>query len=149
MVINNTFSRNSHDGISITAVSQLFAAITLSEWGEWDDDLRHIRPEVRENVFEKRDLASILPKGCAGASWQSHYQEQSWHRRSSQCPTALRGNVIEGNTEDGVVAIATSQPDLGTRTETGGNVFRRNGRDINSSASNRYAFGNTIANARI
>jgi len=52
MVIN-TFSRNSHDGISITAtVSQLFAAILFLS-GEWDDDLRHIRPEVRENVFEK------------------------------------------------------------------------------------------------
>jgi len=48
----------------------------------------------------------------------------------------LRGNVIEGNKEDGVVVIATSQPNLGTRTKPGGNVFRQNGRyDINSSAS--------------
>jgi len=48
--------------------------------------------------------------------------------------------------------IATSQPNLGTRTKPGGNVFRQNGRyDINSSASSRVipAFGNTIANARI
>jgi hypothetical protein len=63
----------------------------------------------------------------------------------------LRGNVIEGNTEDGVVAIATSQPDLGTKTEPGGNVFRQNGRyDINSSASSQVipAFGNQLTNAR-
>jgi len=58
----------------------------------------------------------------------------------------LRGNVIEGNKEDGVVVIATSQPNLGTRTKPGGNVFRQNGRyDINSSASSQVipAFGNT------
>jgi parallel beta-helix repeat protein len=64
----------------------------------------------------------------------------------------LRGNLIEGNTEDGLVAIATSQPDLGTKTEPGGNIFRENGRyDINGSASKQVisAFGNQLANAQI
>jgi len=37
----------------------------------------------------------------------------------------LRGNVIEGNKEDGVVVIATSQPNLGTRQNRAAMSFVR------------------------
>ena len=155
MVIDNTFTRNSHDGISITGNS---ASIIRSNYF-YQNGANGMtiygtsRPEVRENVFEKTGFGiNIAQKAAPVLVGNRIIKNRAGIVAQANARPLLRGNVIEGNTEDGVVAIATSQPDLGTRTEPGGNVFRRNGRyDINSSASNQVipAFGNTIANARI
>lgn len=64
----------------------------------------------------------------------------------------LRNNLIHGNKEDGLVALAQAMPDLGNASEPGGNEFRNNGRyDINASAAKQLiaASGNTIASDRI
>lgn len=154
MVINNTFTGNSHDGISITgnSTSIIRSNYFYQNGANGMTIYGTSRPEVRENVFEKTGFGiNIAQKAAPVLVGNRIIKNRAGIVAQANARPLLRGNVIEGNTEDGVVAIATSQPDLGTRTEPGGNVFRRNGRyDINSSASNQIsAFGNTIANARI
>ena len=154
VVIDNTFNGNSHDGISIAGNS----APTIRSNYFYQNGANGMtiygtsRPEIRENVFEKTGFGiNIAQKAAPILVGNRITQNRAGIITQAQARPVLRGNVIEGNTEDGVVAIANSQPDLGTKTEPGGNVFRQNGRyDINSSASSQVipAFGNTIALAR-
>lgn len=153
-VIDNTFTENSHDGISIAGNS----APNIRSNYFYQNGANGItiygtsRPEVRENVFEKTGFGiNIAQKAAPILVGNRITQNRSGIVTQAYARPVLRGNVIEGNTEDGLVAIATSQPDLGTKTEPGGNVFRQNGRyDINSSASSQVipAFGNQLTSAR-
>ena len=150
-VVNNTFTRNNHDGISITGNS----APTIRRNYFYQNGANGMtiygtsRPEVRENLFEKTGFGiNIAQKAAPLLVGNRITQNRSGVVAEANSQPILRGNVIKGNKEDGVVAIATSQPDLGTKTEPGGNVFGQNGRyDINSSASNQIisALGNQLA----
>ena len=154
VVTNNTFTENRHDGISMAGES---APIIRSNYF-YKNGANGItiygtsRPEVRENIFEKTGFGiNIAQKATPVVIGNRITRNRSGVVVQANAKPVLRDNVIEWNTEDGVVAIATSQPNLGTKTDPGGNVFRRNGRyDINSSASGQVisAFGNQLALAR-
>lgn len=154
-VSDNTFTGNSHDGISITGNSA--PTIRSNYFHQNGANGMTIygtsQPEVRENVFEKTGFGvNIAQKAAPILTGNRITQNRSGIVTQANAQPVLRGNVIEGNIEDGLVAIATSQPDLGTKTAPGGNVFRQNGRyDINASASKQVipAFGNQLANAQI
>lgn len=153
VVTNNTFTGSNHDGISMTGNS----APTIRNNYFYQNGANGItiygtsRPEVRENVFEKTGFGiNVAQKAAPVLVGNRITQNRSGIVAQADTRPVLRGNIIEGNTEDGVVAIANSQPDLGTKQEPGGNVFRQNGRyDINSKASRQVvpAFGNQLANA--
>lgn len=154
MVVDNTFTGNNHDGISITGNS----APTIRSNYFYQNGANGMtiygtsRPLVRENVFEKTGFGiNIAQKAAPVLVGNRIIQNRSGIVTQAKARPVLRGNVIEGNTEDGLVAIATSQPDLGTTTEPGKNVFRQNGRyDINNSASSQVisAFGNQLVSSR-
>lgn len=154
IVTNNTFTGNSHDGISITGNSapivrgnhfRLNGANGMTIYGK-------SRPEVRDNLFEKTGFGINIAQTAAPILIGNRiFENRSGIVTQANAQPVLRSNLIENNQEDGVVAIANSQPNLGTKAEPGGNVFRQNGRyDINSSASKQIvpAFGNQLAHAR-
>lgn len=154
VVIDNTFTKNSHDGISITGNS---APIIRSNYfyrngANGMTVYGTSRPQVRENVFKKTGFAINVAQNSAPMLVGNRItKNRIGIVAQANARPVLRSNVIEDNTEDGVVAIATSKPNLGTKTEPGGNVFRQNGGyDVNSSASSQVipAFGNQLANAR-
>ena len=154
LVSDNTFTGNAHDGLSITGNSQpIIRNNYFHQNGANGMTIYGIsRPEVRENVFEKTGFGiNIAQKAAPILVGNRISQNRSGIVTQAQSQPILRGNVIEGNTEDGLVAIATSQPNLGTKTQPGGNIFRQNGRfDINGSASKQVisAFGNQLASDR-
>ncbi len=154
-VSDNTFTGNKHDGISVTGNSApkirnnyfyLNDANGMTIYGT-------SAPEIQENVFEKTGYGiNIAQKAAPIITNNRIIQNRSGIITQANAHPVLRGNIIEGNTEDGLVAISTSQPDLGTKAEPGKNVFRQNGRfDINSSASKQLlvAFGNQLEGDRI
>lgn len=151
LVSDNTFTGNAHDGISITGNSQpIIRNNYFHQNGANGMTIYGIsRPEVRDNVFEKTGFGiNIAQKAAPILVGNRISQNRAGIVAQAQSKPILRGNVIEGNTEDGLVAIATSQPNLGTKTQPGGNIFRQNGRfDINGSASKQVisAFGNQLA----
>lgn len=154
LVSDNTFTGNDHDGISITGNSQpIIRNNYFHQNGANGMTIYGIsRPEVRENVFEKTGFGINIAQKAAPILVRNRIsQNRSGIVTQAQSKPILRGNVIEGNTEDGLVAIAISQPNLGTKTQPGGNIFRQNGRfDINGSASKQVisAFGNQLASDR-
>jgi len=154
-VSDNTFTGSKHDGISITGNSApkirsnyfyLNGANGMTIYGT-------SAPEIQENVFEKTGFGiNIAQKAVPIITNNRIVQNRAGIVTQASARPVLRGNIIEGSTEDGLVAIATSQPDLGTQAEPGRNVFRQNGRyDINSSASKQVlvAFGNQLERDRI
>ena len=154
-VSDNTFTGSKHDGISVTGNSApkirnnyfyLNGANGMTIYGT-------SAPEIQENVFEKTGFGiNIAQKAAPIITNNRIIQNRSGIITQANANPVLRGNIIEGNTEDGLVAISTSQPDLGTKAEPGKNVFRQNGRfDINSSASKQLlvAFGNQLESDRI
>jgi parallel beta-helix repeat protein len=154
-VSDNTFTGNNHDGISITGSSApkirsnyfyLNGANGITIYGT-------STPEIQENVFEKTGFGiNIAQKAAPLLTNNRIVQNRSGIITQASARPVLRGNIIEGNTEDGLVAIAMSQPDLGTTAAPGKNVFRQNGRfDINTSASKQTltAFGNQLGSDRI
>ncbi len=151
LVSDNTFTRNNHDGISITGNSK--STVRSNYFHQNGANGMTIygtsRPEVRDNVFEKTGFGINIAQKAAPIIIGNHIsQNRSGIITQAQAQPVLRSNVIEGNTEDGLVAIATSQPNLGTKTQPGGNIFRQNKRfDINASASKQVipAFGNQLA----
>ncbi|WP_275983355.1 DUF1565 domain-containing protein [Chroococcidiopsis sp. CCMEE 29] len=154
VVSENTFTGNSHDGISITGNS----SPTVRSNYFYKNGANGItiygtsRPEVRENVFEETGFGiNIAQKAAPLLVGNRITKNRSGIVSQANARPVLRDNVIEGNTEDGVVAIANSQPDMGTKAEPGKNVFRQNGRyDINTSAAKLVipAFGNQLANTQ-
>ena len=153
-VVENTFTGNTHDGISMTGSS----APTIRNNYFYQNGANGItiygssQPQVQENVFEKTGYGINISQQASPLLIGNRLnQNRSGIVAQANSRPILRGNVIENNTEDGVVAIASSQPDLGTPTQPGGNVFSQNGRyDVNSRASNQTisAFGNQLTSTR-
>ncbi|OWY69954.1 hypothetical protein B7486_18515 [cyanobacterium TDX16] len=151
-IADNTFTGSSHDGISVTGDSaSIIRNNRFTQNGANGITVYGIsKPEIRANVFERTGYGINVAQRAAPLIREN----QIINNRAGVVSQAftkpvLRNNIIEGNKEDGVVAIANSQPDLGTPTEPGNNQFRQNGRyDINSSAAKRVtisAVGNQVA----
>ncbi|MDV2993325.1 MAG: hypothetical protein N4J56_002979 [Chroococcidiopsis sp. SAG 2025] len=150
-IADNTFTGSSHDGISITGDSApIVRNNRFIQNGANGITVYGIsKPEIRANVFEQTGYGINVAQRAAPLI----IENQIINNRAGVVSQAftkpvLRNNIIEGNKEDGVVAIGNSQPDLGTPTEPGKNQFRQNGRyDINSSAAKRItisAVGNQV-----
>lgn len=150
-IVDNTFTANKHDGVSITGNSTpLIRSNYFYQNGANGITIYGVsRPEVRENVFEKTGFGiNVSQKAAPLLIGNRITQNRAGVVVQASAQPILRNNAIEANEEDGVVAIASSQPDLGTQAQPGGNVFRQNKRyDINSKAATQTipAFGNTLA----
>lgn len=154
-ISDNTFTGSTHDGISVTGNSTPIVRNNhFHQNGANGITIYGIsRPEVRDNIFEKTGFGINISQEAAPLLIGNRItQNRAGVIVQAQAQPILRNNTIEGNIEDGVVAIAASLPDLGTAAQPGGNVFRQNGGyDINSKAARQTisAFGNTLAaNAR-
>ena len=106
-VVDNRFYRNGANGISVLGTSSPTIVDNLiQETGYGIAISQKSRPIVVNNRIS-RNRSGLVITG------------------SSQ--PLLRNNVITENLEDGLVAISTALPDLGTDAEPGGNLFEGNG----------------------
>nr|WP_275993504.1 DUF1565 domain-containing protein [Argonema antarcticum] len=154
VVADNTFIGNSHDGISVTGNSAtLIRNNYFSENGANGITIYNTsRPEVRENVFEKTGFGINIGQNAAPLLVGNRItQNLDGIVVQNKAQPVLRGNTIEGNSRDGIVAIGEARPDLGTAQQPGANIFRNNRRlDINGKTSSQTipAFGNQLARNR-
>ncbi|MDM9381360.1 DUF1565 domain-containing protein [Chlorogloeopsis sp. ULAP01] len=132
IIRHNLFYRNGANGITITGTSDA---------------------EVRENVFQETGFGINIAQKAQPLIVGNQIQDN----RSGMIVQAasrpiIRKNIIQGSKEDGLVAIAQAQPDLGRLADAGGNEFRNNKRyDINANAAKQTipAYGNTLVSDRI
>jgi parallel beta-helix repeat protein len=154
VVINNTFTTNKHDGISVvgsgapTIRSNYFSgngANGLTIYGT-------ARPEVRENVFDNNGFGvNVNQQAIPILIGNRITRNKDGIVVQASAQPFLRNNIIENNSRDGLVAIAQSLPDLGTANQPGNNIFRNNGRyGIHNAVKNQTiaAFGNQVSGDR-
>ncbi len=149
-VIDSTFTESGHDGISVTGNgSPLIRNNFFYQNGANGITIYGTsRAEVRENIFEQTGFAiNVNQKATPLLVGNRITQNKDGIVVQAKAQPILRNNSVEGNTRDGLVAIAQSRPDLGTATEPGGNSFRSNGQlDVNAKQSDQQipAFGNDL-----
>ena len=131
-VINNVFTRNNGNGISVA---------------------RAAKGEIRGNLLQDTGFGIAIGDTASPIVAENQVtQNTDGIVVSNSAKPTLRKNVIEANRRDGVVAIAQAQPDLGTVSDPGNNIIRNNGRyDVyNATRGNTLvAVGNEIDPGRI
>ncbi|MBE9180743.1 DUF1565 domain-containing protein [Oculatella sp. LEGE 06141] len=153
-VASNTFSGSTHDGISVTGdgAPTIQANAFVQNGANGITVFGTSRAEIRENVFERTGFGINVAQNAAPQIIGNRIsQNQDGVVVQANARPVLRDNTIEGNVRDGLVAIAQSQPDLGTAAQAGNNTFRNNGRhDINAEAARQPfpAAGNQVAAER-
>jgi parallel beta-helix repeat protein len=149
IITDNTFTESTHDGISLVGQSRAQVrnnyfykngANGITIYGTSD-------AEVSDNIFEATGFAININQQAKPLIVGNRItQNRDGVIIQASAAPILRNNSIEGNERNGVVAIAQTQPDLGTTTEPGGNLIRNNQQlDVNITSSQVIpAFGNEI-----
>ena len=150
IVLNSTWTGNDHDGISTVGSSAplIQGNVFTGNGANGITIFGASHPEVRQNVFERTGfginiadtatpliIENLISQNRDGIVIQEHARP------------IIRGNLIEGSQEDGIAAIAQAQPNLGTATEPGNNIFLNNRRyDINATVAKQMisAAGNQL-----
>ncbi len=153
VVADNTFTGNTHDGISVVGKSApLIRNNTFTRNGANGMTIYGTsNPEVLDNVFENTGFGvNVAQKATPLIRGNRIIRNLDGVVVQASAAPILRNNQIEGNTRDGLVAIASAVPNLGTPQDAGNNVFRNNGRhDINQASSQIVpSFGNQVTQSR-
>ncbi len=131
-IINNIFSQNRGNGISVAKAAQ---------------------GEIRNNVFQNTGFGlAIGGKSTPLVAGNQIIQNKVGIYINESAKPILRNNVIQNNTQDGIVVTVNGLPDLGTSVNPGGNSIRNNTRyDLNNATrTNRIlAIGNDINQKKI
>ncbi len=150
-VVNNTFSGNTHDGISVVGTSRpaISGNLFSKNGANGITIFNRSEPFVRDNVFENTGFGvNVAQQASPMLVGNQITRNKDGVVVQAEARPVLRNNYIEKNQRDGIVAIAQSLPDLGTATAPGGNVIRNNGHhDVNNAAKGQVipAYGNQLA----
>ena len=107
VVNDNVFFQNAANGISI---------------------VRETKGEFRRNVCQNTGFGLAIGDNAAPLITDSRiFENRAGIVLSKAARPVLRGNIIERNTESGLVSLERSLPNLGNSQDPGGNIFRDNG----------------------
>ncbi|WP_081980799.1 DUF1565 domain-containing protein [Neosynechococcus sphagnicola] len=150
LILNCTFVGSHRDGVFVTGSSnpKILSNTFLKNGGNGVSITRAAQGEIRSNLFQETGFGLAI----GGVSAPLVIDNKIRQNRDGVVVTdmarpVLRGNVIEKNARDGVVAITNAQPDLGTTSSPGNNTIRLNSRNdlYNATRSNTLAaVGNTL-----
>jgi parallel beta-helix repeat protein len=154
VVRGNTFTGNTHDGISTVGNSAPLIQDNLftQNGANGITIFGRSQPEVRQNAFEQTGFGINVAENAAPLLVENQVsQNRIGVLVQGNAQPTLRGNRIEANREDGLTAISNSQPNLGTNHDPGNNVFANNPVDLNANATSQAipAFGNQLAGDRL
>ncbi|MEG3932368.1 DUF1565 domain-containing protein [Microcoleus sp. B13-B6] len=153
-VVNNTFSGSTHDGISVVGTSRptIGGNVFSKNGANGITIFGTSQPEVRDNVFENTGFGVNVAQNASPLLIGNKItRNKDGVVVQANARPVLRNNYIESNRRDGIVAISSSLPDLGTAAEPGGNVIRNNGQyDVNNAAKGQVipAYGNQLSSSR-
>jgi parallel beta-helix repeat protein len=128
---NNSFIDNSANGLAMTGMSTGM---------------------VRNNLFQKTGFGIAVSEKSSPQLINNRVQDNVDGIVVSHSATPqLRGNIVEGNRRDGLVAISAAQPDLGSTSAPGRNIFRNNGRYAiyNATLKNTFAVEGNDVNGKL
>ena len=151
VIQDSTFVNNGKGGILVTgnSIPTIIGNYLFNNLGHGIAIEGNSQPQVQDNILDRNgfainiaDSANSLLKGNRLTGNRIGVVVEG------SAKPVLRNNLIAASTEDGVVAISQSRPDLGTRNQPGGNIFRGNRRfDVYNSVASQAipAFGNQFS----
>lgn len=154
-ITNSTFINSKRDGIFISAEGnpKIENNIFARNEGNGISVARSGQGEIRSNLFQNTGFAiSINDQASPQILENKIIENQDGIVISHSAQPIIRNNLIENNARDGIVAIAQSQPILGTADNPGNNIIRSNGRyDVYNATRGHtiLAVGNDIDEDRI
>jgi len=152
-IANNTFKDTSHDGVFLTGKTRALVVANLFQGNRASgiSAVGESTGEIRENVFDNTGFGLSVGQRSAVTIVNNRITNNRAGIVLSNVTTPkLRRNLIANNREDGLVILKdrTSQPnpDLGSPTEPGENIFQNNAKkDINNASGvTLLAFGNQV-----
>lgn len=135
-ILNNSFVGSIHDGI--------FIAGAANPWVEGNRFYKNgangisvlgtSQPTIVNNLFQETGFGLTIDQRSAPIVRNNRIlQNRTGVIVGGSSRPILRNNLIAQNLETGLTAITTAQPDLGTATDPGNNIFEGNGQyDINN-----------------
>lgn len=152
---NSTFANSAREGVFVTGTGnpKILNNVFVQNKGNGVSVAKSAQGEIRNNLFQDTGFGLAI----GGTSTPLVAENQIIQNKagiyiSESAKPILRNNVIQKNTQDGIVATVDALPDLGTNSNPGGNLIRNNTRyDLNNATkTNRIiAVGNDIDQKRI
>lgn len=129
-ILNNSFVGSIHDGI--------FIAGAANPWVEGNRFYKNgangisvlgtSQPTIINNLFQETGFGLTIDQRSAPIVRNNRIlQNRTGVIVGGSSRPILRNNLIAQNLETGLTAITTAQPDLGTATDPGNNIFEGNG----------------------
>lgn len=152
---NNTFTDNAREGVFVTGRGNPIIEnnVFVNNSGNGVSVAKQGQSIIRNNVFRETGFGIAVSETATPRIEDNQIiQNVDGVVVSNSARPVLRRNVIEGNTRDGIVAIADALPNLGTADEPGQNRIQNNARyDIyNATRSNTIlAAGNQSSTQKI
>lgn len=150
LVDSNTFRGNGNAGISINGNSapKIINNYFFNNGGNGLVAYGKSNAQIDNNLFEKTGFGVSLTQNSIAILTNNRLNNNRVGIiLEGNAQATLRNNVVETSRENGLVAVGQSQPDLGTKTQPGGNIFRGNqGVDVKNLNNARaiIAYGNQL-----
>ncbi|MDF5721069.1 MAG: DUF1565 domain-containing protein [Rhizonema sp. PD37] len=154
-ITNSTFSNSIRDGIFVTGTGnpKIKNNVFIQNKGNGISVAKSASGEIRSNLFQNTGFGLALGGNSTPLVAENQIvQNKDGIYISESAKPILRKNVIQNNTQDGIVVTVNAQPDLGTNENPGGNLINKNTHyDLNNStkANKILAVGNEIDAKRI
>ncbi len=149
VVRNNTFKDSLRDGVFVSGSGnpKIEDNIFINNQGNGISIDFTARGEIRRNVFQDTGFGLAIGGDATPLIAENRIlQNTDGMLINRRARPILRNNVIENNDRDGIVVIASAQPNLGTGDDPGNNIIRNNGRYeiYNATTNTIVAVGNDI-----
>jgi parallel beta-helix repeat protein len=135
-ILNNSFVGSIHDGIFIAGASNPWVEGNrfYKNGANGISVLGTSQPTIINNLFQETGFGITIDQRSAPIVRNNRIlQNRTGVIVGGSSRPILRNNLIAQNLETGLTAITNAQPDLGTATDPGNNIFEGNGQyDINN-----------------
>lgn len=130
MMANNTIINCGREGIFVTGIGKplILDNVLMANAASGIFLVRNAKGEVRRNVCQKTGYGIAVSDSAAPlVSDNKLIGNRSGLFLSREARPVLRRNLIEHNTNGGLVVTGNSRPDLGSSQDPAGNILRNNG----------------------
>ena len=148
-IANNTFTNCKREGVFATGTANPLVTgnVAIQNSASGFSIVRNAKGEWRQNVCRQTGFGFAIGDSAAPLLAENQISEnRDGIVINRQSKAVLRGNVVQNNTEAGLVITETALPDLGSSQAPGGNIFRQNGQfDIqNGTTLTLISVGNQV-----
>jgi parallel beta-helix repeat protein len=130
-ITNNTFTSSGRDGVFITGTGNPIVegnTFTLNK-GNGVSVARQAKGQIRGNLFQNTGFGIAVSETASPLISDNQItQNNGGIVVNGSAKPVLRNNVIQDNRDNGLIAIQTAEPDLGTQESPGKNLIRNNGK---------------------